>query len=189
MTLRSIFINSIEFPDIQEIQLDERITVIVSGTDDGADTMLLNAIRESTLNLNLIDKIESGCHPSQHRYLISNLLKNDPVSQFVVTTWSPLVLSSVENKRIRHLHDRKIYKAECYGWNSTYIYNDIFGIKEHPDFIEEKLNEFHESLCEGREDMNTALRLFQELEATLGNEYPEISYLRSLLDFNFDIAI
>ena len=56
----------------------------------------------------LIDEIDLHLHPHWQQVVLDGLREIFPRLQFIVTTHSPQVLSSAENRQVRHLVDGKV---------------------------------------------------------------------------------
>jgi predicted ATP-binding protein involved in virulence len=119
----------------------------------------------------LIDEIDLHLHPAWQQRVLQDLQRVFPNTQFIVSTHSPQVLSTVKPHQIIHLgrRDGEIYAASAssatFGAESGSILYVEMGVSERP------LNEFSEKLSEY---MNL-------IDKGLG-ETPEAKQLRSRLD-------
>lgn len=59
----------------------------------------------------LIDEVDLHLHPAWQQHVLSDLIRIFPGTQFIVTTHSPQVLSTVPSECIRILKDGKVYSA------------------------------------------------------------------------------
>jgi len=59
----------------------------------------------------LVDEIDLHLHPSWQQRVLTDLIRAFPCTQFIVTTHSPQVLTTVPSECIRILEDGKIYSA------------------------------------------------------------------------------
>lgn len=96
----------------------------------------------------LIDEVENHLHPSMQRSLLPSLLEAFPKVQFIVTTHSPFIISSViestvyafkynENNKV----DSHILDFEYKAANAMEILRDVLGVPVTlPIWIEDKLN-------------------------------------------------
>lgn len=65
----------------------------------------------STPGIVLIDEVDMHLHPRWQQMILAQLRKAFPKLQFIVTTHSPQVLTSVPSESIRILRDNKVYSA------------------------------------------------------------------------------
>lgn len=87
-----------------------------------------------TLGIVMIDEVDMFLHPSWQQRVISSLRSAFPKIQFVVTTHSPQVLSTVPSECIRIINEGKIYSAPSgtKGAESSRILKRIFCVDERP---------------------------------------------------------
>jgi len=83
----------------------------------------------------LIDEIELHLHPSWQQSVLTTLMNIFPNTQFIVTTHSPQVLSSIASKHIRILKEGKAYAAdqETEGAEASRLLGEIFQVELRPD--------------------------------------------------------
>ncbi|MFJ8258533.1 AAA family ATPase [Peribacillus asahii] len=103
---------------------------------------------ESSPFVALVDEAENHLHPSMQRSLLPKLLKAFPKVQFIVTTHSPFIISSVIDSRVyafKYNENNKVdshkldfeYKAA----NAMEILRDVLGVPVTlPIWVEDKLN-------------------------------------------------
>lgn len=100
----------------------------------------------------LIDEIENHLHPSLQRTVLNKLSFAFPDVKFIVTTHSPLVVTSVKDARIyalSHGEDRKIYSTQLDfsndAKNATEILDIVLGVPTTlPQWAESKYEEILE---------------------------------------------
>ena len=133
----------------------------------------------------LIDEVDMHLHPSWQQTILANLRDAFPRLQFIVTTHSPQVLTSVDRSCIRLLQQETDVKTgklktvvnpvllQTLGVSSTDLLAQIMGVDPIPDVPEARLlseyhaliqQNLHESL-EGKEQRN-------QLESHFGAEHP-----------------
>ena len=97
---------------------------------------------EETPGILLIDEIELHLHPKWQQTIIPNLRKAFPNTQLIVTTHSPQVLTTVDNRCIRLLKDNKAYTTDEFtkGAESKRILENILGTDSRPPGSEIKRN-------------------------------------------------
>lgn len=78
----------------------------------------------------LIDEIELHLHPGWQQTVLPSLLSIFPNTQFIVSTHSPQVLSSIEPHNICLLDNGRClpYEGSTYGAESSRILEEVFGI-------------------------------------------------------------
>ena len=129
----------------------------------------------------LIDEVELHLHPSWQQTVLPKLMEIFPNAQFIVTTHSPQVLTTVAAKHIRILKDGKASSIndETEGAESWRLLKDIFGVDPRPQNIKwvKKLNEYRELVYREQWDSPDARALKQELEGHFAGTDPELMEL------------
>jgi len=136
-----------------------------------------NAARE-TSGIVMIDEVEMHLHPAWQQTILGNLVKAFPKIQFIVTTHSPQVISTVPSHQIRILAENRVLSADpgTQGAEASRILNEVFGVKLRAQNLEivQKLNRYLELIDNDKWDTEEALKLRQALdEWSRGNE-PEL---------------
>ena len=87
-----------------------------------------------TSGIVLIDEIDMHLHPSWQQTILEDLKQAFPAIQFIVTTHSPQVISSISSKNIQILEDGIIYDAPygTEGAESSRILKSIFNVESRP---------------------------------------------------------
>ena len=100
----------------------------------------------------LIDEVELHLHPSWQQRILCDLRRTFPNTQFIVSTHSPQVLTTVEPEHIvglaRHKDGRIVAGATAgwtYGAESGDVLSAVMGVRERPD------NEFTKTLAAYRQ--------------------------------------
>lgn len=93
----------------------------------------LNAAKE-TQGVIMIDEVDMHLHPAWQQTVLVDLIKAFPNIQFIVTTHSPQVISTVPSHQIRILDENNVYSAEAgtQGAESSRILKRIFGVESRP---------------------------------------------------------
>lgn len=115
----------------------------------------------------LIDEIELHLHPSWQQKVLPSLTKIFPNTQFIVSTHSPQVVTSVKPENIRVLSDNKILTTSTmtFGAESGYVLEEIFGVKSRPsNEVKEKLDNYLELVNNGSGNTPEAKAIRLELE-------------------------
>lgn len=137
----------------------------------------------------LIDEVELHLHPRWQQVVLPNLLKTFPNLQFVVTTHSPQVLSSILAKNIRVLTDRVSSGSDDHpvfidgpknvqtkGVSSADILTSVMQTQDFPDTEERG---WMDSYCEALErgDEKSAEDYLQKVKNHFGRSSSEVASL------------
>ena len=119
----------------------------------------------------LIDEVDLHLHPSWQQRILIDLRRTFPNTQFIVSTHSPQVLTTVEPEHIVELarEDGRIVAGSAAGW--TYgaeagdVLSVVMGVDERPanDFTE-KLARYRRLINDDQGESEEALALRQELQ-------------------------
>ncbi|HHH54387.1 MAG TPA: ATP-binding cassette domain-containing protein, partial [Bacteroidetes bacterium] len=134
----------------------------------------------------LIDEPEIALHPkwqSQIMDIYANIGENN---QFIVTTHSPYIISSVPNRNINFLikEDNKIVTVNnitAYGRDINWVLREMGLENTRPPKILKKLEECKEFLEDDNYD--EAEKCIDEIESIIGNNDREVMALRNSLEF------
>jgi len=131
----------------------------------------LNNAPKETKGIVQIDEIEMHLHPRWQQEVIPNLQEAFPKIQFIITTHSPQVLTTVEAKNIQGLvleNDKIKIKQFDFSWGakSHELLNHILGVDERPQNLEivKILNRYIELVDNDLYDKEEALKLRKELD-------------------------
>lgn len=155
--------------------------------------MGITAPRECT-GVVLIDEIDMHLHPEWQQTVVPDLLGAFPNIQFVVSTHSPQVITSVEAKCIRILHtvtdDKsqqvKISNVEqqTQGVASSQVLAFVMGIDPTPDNEpSRKLSEYKALIQQDRHETHLGLSLRNFLNLHFGYEHPDMLDCDQLIRF------
>ena len=120
----------------------------------------------------LIDEVELHLHPSWQQRILGDLRRTFPNTQFIVSTHSPQVLTTVEPEHIVELardEDGRIVAGATAGWTygaeSGDVLSVVMGVDERPanDFTE-KLARYRRLIGDDQGESQEALALRQELQ-------------------------
>ncbi|UMR31059.1 AAA family ATPase [Massilia sp. MB5] len=127
---------------------------------------------KQTRGVVLIDEIDMHLHPSWQQQILQNLTDAFPNIQFIVTTHSPQVLTTVKPESIRALawQDGKIVVRSDFefseGAEAQVVLEEIFQTMARPDIqIVKDLKEYLELVSNNSWDSPRALELRSELDA------------------------
>lgn len=130
----------------------------------------------------LIDEVDLHLHPKWQQTILPDLMRTFPNVQFIVTTHSPQVLSTIHRESIRVLgkdsngHDVALMPiAESYGEISSDVLQSIMDVNPQPPVEErDKLERLTEWVDQGRYDTPEAISLFAELKTAFGEKHPQL---------------
>lgn len=127
----------------------------------------------------LIDEIELHLHPAWQQQILPTLQKIFPKIQFIVTTHSPQIVSSVPKECIRILSDNKVSMSEIMteGARAEQILNTLFETSARADSSEsgvaQKLYKYTEMIHDGTWDSPEGKKLRKFLAEKLYTD-PEL---------------
>lgn len=183
-----------EYHDIQHLSHGQR-SVLFMVTDLLSRLDVLNPHLEDpreSPGIVIIDEIELHLHPNWQQTIIDSLLKIFPNMQFIITTHSPQVISTVHKNQIRFLksdpktHQIKVHEPsfQTRGLSSDNILLRILNIAEVPDILEQRQYQELEKLIENELDNSEeGQMLYQVLEKHFGRnsiEMEKIYHLKKL---------
>ena len=150
--------------------------------------MSLAIVSESENVLNnpgivLIDKIEMYLYPDWQRKILPALTKTFPNIQFIVTTHSPQVVSSLDRESVFILEDFKVVQNTPYtkGRDANSILSEVFGVSTWTKEFQEKINKLYTFIDD--EKTEEALKALKELEKDFGPDDLELMRANMFLDF------
>ncbi|MQY31730.1 AAA family ATPase [Nocardia aurantia] len=134
----------------------------------------------------LIDEIDLHLHPTWQQRIIPLFAEVFPRVQFVVTTHSPQVLSTVEAGSIRVLDDTEVRTVQySAGLRSDVVLAQVMGTDPEPRLaINDKLDEYLELVDRGQGRSEAAMTLRRRLDEELGG----ITNVPQLADADASIA-
>lgn len=120
----------------------------------------------------LIDEIELHLHPRWQQTVLPTLMRIFPKTQFIVTTHSPQILSSIAPQHIRILKDNEALSVETstLGAQSSRLLEDIFGVRARPEDMQKKLDAYFRLLNTNAFDSDEAHILRRELKTALWDD-------------------
>ena len=171
--------------NINQLSSGEK-TLLALVADLARRLAIANPHRENPLMGNgvvLIDEVDLHLHPRWQRKVVPQLQKTFPNCQFIVTTHSPLVLSSVPHKNVIILEDFQSVKItpHTFGRDNNSILYDLMGVKQRPEAIQQQLDKVYDLIDEEKKD--EARTLLKELSKDLGENDVAIVQANVSLDF------
>lgn len=178
----------INHPDTGEqlvADLSDGVRTIISMAVDIAYRMvrlnfqLMDRVILDTPGVVFIDEIDMHLHPLWQQYILADLQATFPSVQFIVTTHSPQVLSTVPPEAIRILVWEKSFKGVFHtdfslGAESNQLLQDIQNVTARPKSlpIVKKLERYLELVSDDKWDTEEAKLLRQELDAWSNGREP-----------------
>ena len=130
----------------------------------------------------LIDEIDLHLHPKWQREIVHKLTETFPRCQFIATTHSPQVIGEVEPDRIQIISDDAVYHPEySFGFDSNRVLQDIMEADPRTRTVFELLTKIKKEI--GNEAFTPARQSLKQLIAIVGERDPEVTRIRTLLEF------
>ena len=130
----------------------------------------------------LIDELDLHLHPRWQRVALPRLRDAFPRLQFIITTHSPQVLSSAENRHARWLVNGRIQEPNVFvSWRDTNaILRDLMGTDDRDDKGVEDLRRLYKAIDQGNHKL--AERIHQELAERWGVNDPALIRARGFME-------
>jgi predicted ATPase len=160
----------VNMPNIEPFGLNEMADGYSAFLDIIIELMLRmddgNAIVNTDLpGIVLIDEIETHLHIELQKKIMPFLIKMFPNVQFIVSTHSPFVISSINNAVVFDLENkRRVEDLSAYSWET--IVESYFDVNQYSHQIENKFNRYKE-LCLKVNRERTEEKEFSKLRAEL----------------------
>jgi len=130
----------------------------------------------------LVDEIDLHLHPKWQRQIIHKLRAAFPRCQFIATTHSPQVIGEVEHDCIQIIADGQVYSpTHSYGVDSSRVLEELMDADPRTKEVGDLLSEVSRAI--GKQQFEHALQLLAQLVDKLGEDDPEVTRIRTLLDF------
>ncbi|MBL0467427.1 MULTISPECIES: AAA family ATPase [Aeromonas] len=129
----------------------------------------------------LIDEIDLHLHPKWQQSVIPKLTNTFPNIQFILTTHSPIVISTVHHDSVKILQDGGIRNSikGTLGAKASRVMNENFYVDDRYSELDEtkKLNQYKDLVYNDKWDSPLAISLRKELENNFTDEDDEINEL------------
>ncbi|MGA9626544.1 MAG: AAA family ATPase, partial [Bryobacteraceae bacterium] len=130
----------------------------------------------------LIDEIDLHLHPKWQRQIVRNLAATFPRCQFIATTHSPQVIGDVEHGRIQIIADGQVYSpTHSFGVDASRVLEEIMNVDPRAREVQELLSDISREV--GAQRFEEARELVAKLSGQLGENDPEVTRTRTLIDF------
>jgi predicted ATP-binding protein involved in virulence len=168
---------------LSKLSPGERTILAMVGDIAKRASMVSNDL-SSVRGVVLIDEIEQHLHPAWQRSIIPNLRRTFPNIQFILTTHSPQVISTLQKENVFILQDFKLvqYTPHTFGRDSNTILWDIFGVEKRPAESKKEFEKLYR-LMDTPEKNNETADMLHEMEAKYGNYDEEIMRARGHFQF------
>ena len=132
----------------------------------------------------LIDELDLHLHPRWQRMALPRLRNVFPRLQLVVTTHSPQVLSSAENRQVRRLFDGKLqeYPVLVEGRDTNAILREYMRTEDRDGEGTRELQKLYDFIDQSRHE--EAEELYSKLLARWGGLDPELIRAKTLMDLD-----
>ncbi|HUD41379.1 MAG TPA: AAA family ATPase [Dokdonella sp.] len=133
----------------------------------------------------LVDEIDLHLHPSWQQRVLGDLMRTFPGTQFIVTTHSPQILSTIRRENIRVLAQNAAGDAissqpiaRTYGEPSGDVLESVMQVNPMPPVPERaQLERLTDLVDQGEYDSDAASRLWEDLKQALGDQHPQLQRL------------
>lgn len=130
----------------------------------------------------LIDELELHLHPAWQRKIIANLTAAFPCCQFIATTHSPQTIGEIQHDHVHVMADGEVHSpARSFGFDSNRVLEEIMDTGPRTAKVEDLLGEISGRI--DRNEFDGARRSLAGLTKMLGENDPEVTRLRTLVDF------
>jgi predicted ATP-binding protein involved in virulence len=145
---------------------------------------------QQTPGVALIDEVDMFLHPAWQQTILESLTAAFPKLQFIVTTHSPQVLSTVRRENIRIIGPDTSGKiiatpplAMTYGEPSGDVLHSVMMVDPQPP-VQEKadLRRLTMLVDQGEYESSQAVQLRQALRAALGEQHPQLQRLERSIE-------
>lgn len=139
-----------------------------------------------TQGIVLIDEVDMFLHPAWQQQIIQSLRSAFPLIQFIVTTHSPQVISTVKRESIRLLEQDENGNGKAlmplgatYGEPSNDVLQSVMGVDPQPPVKEkEDLKKLTELVDQGKYNKRETQQLMATLQDALGEHHPQLKRLQ-----------
>lgn len=128
----------------------------------------------------LIDEVDLHLHPAWQQRILSGLREAFPLVQFIVSTHSPQVLSTVDSSQIRVVFENadgdwcaEAPTRQVLGRSSAEALGEVMGVNPTPSTEESrKVDAYTEMIELGEHDSAAGKQLYEELQEIYGSHNP-----------------
>lgn len=182
---QSVVMHHPKHGDLEVDQLSDGVRNMIALVADIAYRMVRlnsNQGKEATKitpGLIMIDEVDMHLHPEWQQIVLKNLSRTFPSIQFIVTTHSPQVISTINSNYIRVLDENLDGQAvaaipafQTYGRSNAEVMGAVMGISPEPVIDETNLLRRYMEIIEQGDWLSTeANNLRSQLESALGSDH------------------
>ena len=130
----------------------------------------------------LIDELDLHLHPRWQRVALPRLREAFPRLQFIISTHSPQVLSSAENRQVRRIVNGRLQEDRVFveGRDTNAILREYMHTDDRDGEGTHELQMLHDHIDQGRR--KEAEELYKKLRARWGDLDPDLIEAKVLLD-------
>ena len=130
----------------------------------------------------LIDELDLHLHPRWQREALPRLRNAFPRLQFIITTHSPQVLSSAENRQVRHLVNGRIQEQNVFvsRRDTNAILRDLMSTDDRDDEGAADLRRLYKAIDQGNRQLTA--QIHQELVERWGVNDPALIRARGFME-------
>ncbi len=106
---------------------------------------LLENVAKETPGVVLIDEIDLHLHPKWQRHIIYDLKTIFPKVQFIVTTHSPNILTTIQKENVIIIDNCRVIEKtpHTYGRDINSILFDLMEVEQRPNDVQKQIDEFY----------------------------------------------
>jgi predicted ATP-binding protein involved in virulence len=150
--------------------------VRLNGSDLGSE-----ATRQ-TPGLILIDEVDMHLHPEWQQVVLQHLKSAFPKVQFIVTTHSPQVVSTVKREHVRELGENiecadvaAMPQAQTYGRSNADVMQSVMKVSPEPLIAESEILKLYLAQIEQGDWLSDEVtKIRRELNQSLGSDHPSL---------------
>lgn len=137
----------------------------------------------TTKGIVTIDEIDLHLHPKWQQKILSILAEEFPNIQFVITTHSPIILSSVKGTVLMMEGDTITQQENLYGMKPSFILEAFMHIQERLPELRPEIDRYFTYINNGNGKSPEALAIRKDLEAKISLTEPMFTEADALIDF------
>ena len=132
----------------------------------------------------LVDEVDMHLHPKWQWNIVNALEETFPNVQFILTTHSPIVISSCKNEHLILITDDQniVYPENAYGYSVQDVLNFRQGTLEKPEEIKMLTDSFYIAIEEDK--YKEAEEILEKMEYVLGTDHADVRDARGELEWN-----
>ncbi len=136
-----------------------------------------------TKGIVIIDEVDLHLHPKWQQRIVPILAEAFPNIQFVITTHSPIVLSSVKGNVLRLEGDKVYVQENLYGLKPSQVLEGFMQIQERlPQFLDD-IQHYFTLINQEKGKSSEALALRKKLEEDISQNDPMFTEADALINF------